>query len=135
MCVVSLPRTMKVLDWLRGGTRTRNLEGLVETSITLGYEADKWGTERIALDGIQNHLPSDSKGTKVDVDFLIDGKWIPQSSYQNGQVSAIRFSDDGKGYSHELLSVFHSTKKKIQMRLDILEKESKCFLLLHYERA
>ncbi len=92
--------------------RAVDLEGLVQTSVTLGYEADKWGTERIALDGVQNHLPADSKGTRVEVDFLVNGKWVSRTDYMNGQqVEAIRFSDDGVGYSHEMLGIFHSTKK------------------------
>ena len=89
-----------------------DLEELVQTSVTLGYEADRWGTERIALDGVQNHLPADSKGTKVDVDFLVDGKWVSRTNYrEDQQVEAVRFSDDGVGYSHEMLGIFHSTKK------------------------
>ena len=89
-----------------------DLEGLVQTSVTLGYEADRWGTERIALDGVQNHLPADSKGTRVDVDFLVDGEWVSRTDYkEEQQVEAIRFADDGVGYSHEMLEIFHSTKK------------------------
>ena len=84
---------------------------LVKTSVTLSYQDERWGVERIALDGIQNHLPSDSQGTRVDIDFLVDTQWVPRSRYQQGTVEAIRFSDDGIGYSYELLGLFHSKKK------------------------
>src|SRR3989344_2286385 len=84
---------------------------LISTSVTLGYEADRWGVARIALDGIQNHLPADSKGSTVNVDFLVNGGWVSRMNYQDGPIQAIRFSDDGVGYSSELLGIFHSTKK------------------------
>jgi hypothetical protein len=82
------------------------------TSVTLGYQADKWSIERIALDGIQNHLPSDSKGSRVGISYLVGGEWIDWKDYKSGSIDAIKFSDDGKGYSSELLGVFHSTKKE-----------------------
>ena len=47
------------------------LERVIETSVTLQYQADQWSTERIALDGVQNHLPTDSGGSRVDIDFLV----------------------------------------------------------------
>jgi len=108
---------MKILTLLGIGRKKAHLEyiignaGLVSTSITLGYEADKWGIERIALDGIQNHLPDDSKGSKLNIDFLVDDKWVSRTDYQNDNIKAIRFSDDGAGYSNKLLGIFHSTKK------------------------
>ncbi len=107
---------MSFLDLFKRGKK-KKLEALLDgsnvisTSVTLGYEADRWGVERIALDGIQNHLPSDSKGTQVDVDFRVGNEWISRENYTGETTSAIRFSDDGKGYSHELLGIFHSTKK------------------------
>ena len=109
---------MNILRKLFGsGSRKARLEDIVgdssriSTSVTLGYEADRWGVERIALDGIQNHLPADSKGSTVNVDFLVNNKWVSRTNYQNGNIQAIRFSDDGVGYSNELLGIFHSTKK------------------------
>jgi hypothetical protein len=101
----------------KSGEKRAGLEDIVgdssriSTSVTLGYEADRWGVERIALDGVQNHLPADSKGSTVNVDFLVNNEWTPRTDYQNGTVQAIRFSDDGAGYSNELLGIFHSTKK------------------------
>src|SRR3989338_2756926 len=89
------------------------LERVIETSVTLQYQADQWSTERIALDGIQNHLPTDSGGSRVDIDFLVNGAWTPYSrrtTISPSQVEAIRFVDDGKGYSCDLLGVFHSSK-------------------------
>ena len=106
---------MKAFGWLKQkkgrAIRDITLENLVETSITLDYQSDKWGIARMALDGVQNHLPADSKGTRIDVDFFINDEWIPRSAYQNGNVSAIRISDNGKGYPYELLGVLYSTKK------------------------
>lgn len=43
----------------------------LDTSLTLEYEKKHWGVERVALDGIQNHLPSDAKGEQVWVRFLL----------------------------------------------------------------
>ncbi|HJO15156.1 MAG TPA: hypothetical protein QGG70_03840, partial [Candidatus Pacearchaeota archaeon] len=90
------------------------LEKLIETSVTLDYQSDIWGIKRIAEDGVQNHLPSDSYGTRVDVEFLIDEQWVSYSqraTVGSSKVNAVRFSDDGKGFSYDLLGVFHSTKR------------------------
>src|SRR3989344_1467191 len=104
---------MKILNLFKKGRKLEEItnDSVIETSITLSYQADVWGTERIALDGIQNHLPADSKGTRVDIDFLVGNNWVPYASYNDGEIKAVRFSDDGKGYSSDLLGVFHSTKK------------------------
>lgn len=90
------------------------LEKLIETSVTLDYQSDVWGIKRIAEDGVQNHLPSDSHGTRVDVEFLVGEQWIPYSqraTVDRSKVDAVRFMDDGKGFSYDLLGVFHSTKR------------------------
>ena len=95
-------------------SNTPILEKIIETSITLGYQSDVWGVKRIAEDGIQNHLPSDSHGSRFDIEFLVDGKVIPyseKSEVDPSRVKAIRFIDDGTGFSYDLLGVFHSTKK------------------------
>ena len=86
-------------------------KNVILTSVTLGYQADKWGVERMALDGIQNHLPADSNGTMTGISFLAGGKWIDWRRYSQGAVNAIKFYDDGTGYSKELLGIFHSSKK------------------------
>jgi hypothetical protein len=90
-----------------------NLEAIIETSVTLGYQARQWGATRIALDGIQNHLPSDSGGSSVHVEFQVNGRWLSfdqRDIIDPEKVQAIRFGDDGRGFSYELLGVFHSTK-------------------------
>lgn len=92
---------------------TSQLEKVIETSVTLQYQASQWSTERIVLDGVQNHLPTDSGGSHVDIDFLVNGSWIPyarRTTISPTLIEAIRFADDGKGYSCDLLSVFHSSK-------------------------
>ncbi|MDO8556290.1 MAG: hypothetical protein Q7R96_03900 [Nanoarchaeota archaeon] len=94
--------------------RPQGLEDIVPTMITDEYQADQWGVRRVALDGIQNHLPGDSKGTKVSVEFLSKGTWIPyeqRAGLTPAEIEAIRFSDDGIGFSYELLGLFKSTKK------------------------
>ena len=94
-------------------TPQSRLEHIIDTSITLSYQAKAWGPDRIALDGIQNHLPSDSGGSKVEVEFEVDGKWVPfnkRRAINPSKVKAIRFSDDGKGFSYEMLELLYSTK-------------------------
>ena len=41
-----------------------------ETSFTAKY-ARRWGVERIALDSVQNHLPSDAGGGRINIEFLV----------------------------------------------------------------
>jgi hypothetical protein len=97
-------------SWLRL-PRRRTLDNMIQTSVTMKYSAARWSTQRIALDGIQNHLPGDAKGTRTDIEFEVDGQWVPRDTYTAGDISAIRFTDDGKGYDSALLGVFHSTKE------------------------
>ncbi|MFA6533715.1 MAG: hypothetical protein WCT37_00920 [Patescibacteria group bacterium] len=85
----------------------------LETSFTAKY-AREWGPERIALDGVQNHLAADSGGTKTDVSFLADGQWVDLKAGQNlppGAIDAIRFRDDGRGYNSNLLKFAYSHQK------------------------
>lgn len=87
---------------------------IITTSLTTQY-AESWGVERIALDGIQNHLPTDSKGTEVVVEFLIGDRWIPlteKSRVNPEAVEAIRFRDNGVGFTYEKLELLFSGKKK-----------------------
>jgi hypothetical protein len=84
---------------------------ILKTSVTLEYQEDRWGVDRICLDGIQNHLPSDSKGTEVHISYLVDGKWTDKDGYHGGKINAIQFSDNGLGYSSGFLELFKSTKK------------------------
>ena len=40
---------------------------IMPTSLTLDYQRDQWGIERICLDGAQNHLPADALGTQIGI--------------------------------------------------------------------
>jgi len=75
--------------------------------------ARKWGVERIFLDGIQNHLPGDSGGTKLSISFLVDGQWRSfenMSGIDPSRVEGVRYADDGTGFDYGLLSETYSTK-------------------------
>ncbi|MDD5192480.1 MAG: hypothetical protein PHH54_06375 [Candidatus Nanoarchaeia archaeon] len=85
--------------------------GEIETSITLDYRKNAWGLERIALDGISNHLPADSKGKQVSVKFKQDGKHLGFKEVDTQKpIEEIIFEDDGSGYDAGLLSVLYTTK-------------------------
>jgi len=73
---------------------------LVETSLTLDYQKKHWGMERICLDGIQNHLPSDSKGQHVWVQCMVGGKWVSllEARKTPEKIEQARFIDDGVGF-------------------------------------
>lgn len=87
-------------------------EETFDTSLTLEYERKNWGVERICLDGIQNHLPSDSKGEHVWVTCLVDGKWISldEAREKKDDIQAVRFADDGVGFDVKNLALLYSTK-------------------------
>jgi hypothetical protein len=102
----------------------------VPTSLTLDYGADKWGVERIVLDGVQNHLPADSGADNAYVEFTVDGeKWIGLSrirEFKDEEIKAVRFRDDSdSGYDISALEFFHSTKmrrvKELKARVALLE--------------
>lgn len=83
----------------------------IETSLTLDYRKNKWGMERIVLDTVSNHLPADSQGTIISVEYLQDGQWIDfRDADKIKTVETIRIKDNGKGFSHKLLDVLYSTK-------------------------
>ena len=83
----------------------------IETSLTLDYRKLMWGLERIVLDSVSNHLPDDSKGTKVSVLFKQNGEYIDfKEAKPDTPVEEVAFIDDGKGYDAKLLSVLFSTK-------------------------
>lgn len=85
----------------------------MQTSLTLSYEADGWGVERICLDGVQNHLPSDSGGDKVWVQCMVGGKWIDVDKAKTidmDKITAVRFVDDGAGFDSKNLRLLYSTK-------------------------
>ncbi|MCF7834336.1 MAG: hypothetical protein K9L98_03380 [Candidatus Pacebacteria bacterium] len=87
-------------------------EEILDTSLTLEYEKKNWGVERVCLDGIQNHLPSDSKGEHVWVMCLINGKWVSllEATQNKNKIEAVRFADDGVGFDVKNLSLLYSTK-------------------------
>jgi len=89
-------------------------EETLETSLTLEYEKKNWGVERICLDGIQNHLPSDSKGEHVWVRCLIDGNWVTldEARQRKDEIEAVRFADDGVGFDVRNLALLYSTKSE-----------------------
>ena len=81
-----------------------------DTSILDNYR--NWGIERIWLDGFQNHLPEDSKGTKCFLQFLIDDRWVgyEEALPQKEKISKVRFADDGVGFSSKNLKFLSSQK-------------------------
>lgn len=91
-------------------------EEVLDTSITLEYQKKEWGVERICLDGIQNHLPADSKGENFWALCLVDGKWIPltQARLNPQKIRAVRFADDGVGFDVRNLALLYSTKAEEQ---------------------
>ena len=84
----------------------------LDTSITLDYEKKNWGVERICLDGIQNHLPADSKGEQVWVRCLVDSEWVSlaEAREKKDKIKAVRFTDDGVGFDVKNLVLLYSTK-------------------------
>lgn len=85
----------------------------VAHSVTESYMREKWGVLRIALDGIQNHLPQDSGGSWVGVHFLSDGVWYDHShlpDFKNSEIEAVRFLDDGDGFVVGELGVMATSK-------------------------
>ena len=92
----------------------------VEHSITLEAivsrrEKGRWGSERIVLDGIQNHLPGDSGGTKVEIRYRIKNRWYQfrqgrRLAAKGEPVSAVAFSDDGRGFDYRKLGIDYSDK-------------------------
>jgi len=92
------------------------------TSLTLKYGQESWGAERIVLDGIQNHLPGDSKGKNVFIEFLNAGEWKPIAELNGSQPEAVRFRDDGRGYSYRLLPYLFSDKEGEGLLRAISEK-------------
>lgn len=90
---------------------TKKKEEIIETSITLDYRRVAWGLERIVLDGITNHLPADSKGTKVSVKLKQNGEYVElKNADQDAETTEVVFEDDGSGYDYHLLSLLFSTK-------------------------
>lgn len=76
------------------------------------YRQGNWGVERVCLDGIQNHLPSDSKGTACFLSFLVDDEWVDVSTAKltPEKIKKVRFADNGVGFTTDNLLYLHSTK-------------------------
>jgi hypothetical protein len=100
----------EVVDQTRSGEVVK--KETIDSSLTLDYEKKNWGPERICLDGIQNHLPSDSKGEKVLVRLQVGGEWVSLAEAKNNRnkVTAVRFIDDGVGFDVKNLDLLYSTK-------------------------
>lgn len=83
---------------------------IYDTSILDNYR--NWGIDRICLDGFQNHLPGDSKGTRCFLQFLVDDKWVnvEEAKLQKDKITKIRFADDGVGFSNKHLKFLSSQK-------------------------
>lgn len=83
----------------------------IETSITLDYRKSAWGLERIVLDGVANHLPEDSNGTKVSVKLKQDGQYVSLNEADpKKKTEEVVFEDDGSGYDAGMLSILFSSK-------------------------
>lgn len=102
--------TEEMLDATPHGNITNKEKGA--PGILDDYRQGSWGVERICLDGMQNHLPSDSLGTGCWLHFLVDNKWVDATvaSQTPEKITKVRFSDDGVGYFPFNLKHLHSTK-------------------------
>ena len=76
------------------------------------YRQQNWGIRRICLDGFQNHLPADAKGTRCYLHFLVDNKWVEREKAMRhrNKIKAVRFADNGVGFIPSNLFYMHSTK-------------------------
>ena len=89
------------------------IEEIVPTSLTLDYGNQTWDRQRIVLDACQNHLPSDSNGTKIFLRFLTYDGWHDYrefEKYPDEYIEKIKISDDGIGYDYKNLGLLTSIK-------------------------
>ena len=89
------------------------LERVIGTSIRDDYRHESWDSDlRLALDGLQNHLPKDSNGTKCYIQFLVDNKWVDiETAKQNrDKIKEVRFVDNGAGFFIDNLIFLGSNK-------------------------
>ncbi len=105
-----------LLNWQRErcwrGSMAEIKKYTIETSLTLDYRRERWGLERLVLDGVSNHLPNDSLGTRVSVKLKQAGVYYELHEADcTKPVDEIVFEDDGAGYDAKLLSVLFSTKR------------------------
>ena len=95
------------LSEIRPETRTYD----VQTSLTTDYRKNNWGLGRIVLDGISNHLPEDSGGTRTTVKIKQGGVYRDlKSADPSVAAEEVVFEDDGKGFDSGLLGLLYSTK-------------------------
>ncbi|MDR2540317.1 MAG: hypothetical protein LBD11_00630 [Candidatus Peribacteria bacterium] len=98
-----------------GGESTVEKKEQLETTLTLDYQKKKRGASRIILDGIQNHLPGDSKGEHAYIHFFDEDQQqrisLKEAQQTSNRLSKIRFVDDGIGYDLKNLLFFFSTKE------------------------
>lgn len=87
----------------------------LETDMTLDYGGlNRWTPNRILIDLVQNHLPSDARGSSVYVTFILpDGSRIPLErsgdlEFQPG--ITLEILDNGIGYDVDHLKLFLTTK-------------------------
>ena len=89
-------------------------ERVLKTSLTSEYVPHSWDFQRLLIDICQNHLPSDSGGTKTTVEFRTkDGIWHDHSElfdYADIDITMVRISDDGVGFVPENLQYLYSSK-------------------------
>lgn len=94
-----------------GKLKMANKEYDIETSLTLDYRRLAWGLERMALDGVSNHLSEDSKGTNLHVKVKQEGRYVDLKEFDAQKpAEEVVMEDDGSGYHSGLLSVLFSTK-------------------------
>ena len=98
------------LDKTPSGNIIKNRKGA--PGILEDYRQKSWGIDRICLDGIQNHLPEDSKGTSCYLQFLVGEKWmgVEEAKLHRYEIEKVRFADDGVGFVYDNLFYLHSTK-------------------------
>ena len=101
----------KILNMLSGLVGRGPKTEILETSLTKKYREKEWSIDRIVLDTVSNHLPADSRGTIVKIEYQQDGKWVDFREYDKARlVEAIRVRDDGEGYEYTALGLLDSDK-------------------------
>lgn len=117
--VVFISGNMKSILMYCGIKDTKSLyfqkELKIDTGIALDYRQGAWSFERILLDGVQNHLKTDSGATEIHAEFQVVGEdgWRDLGEiekFTNEQIASVRIRDNGLGYDYPLLGLLHSTK-------------------------
>ena len=104
-------------DFLDEKLTGHHTEITMETSVLNDYR--NWGIERVCLDGFQNHLAEDSKGTISIIQLFVDDIWINlddaiklygEEKLKDGIIKKIRFADNGVGFDKNNLRFLSSQK-------------------------